>query len=196
MAGPAAVGIFATASKLFGVVLVPIDLLTQVFRPRVSRAWADGDDAGRRLSRAMSISLCGTGVLAGAGLFAVALLLPRLLPKLADSEWGAARTALMYLAFVPPVYGLQRANVITAISRGVVGAYATAVMASAALGVGTLVVLAPAYGWRAACVATWVYLATSCAGTWLLARRAGVGVTVRRESRPAADNAISQVAVA
>ena len=178
LAGPAAVGIFGTAAKLFGVVLVPIDLLTQVFRPRVSRAWADGEAAGRRLSRVMAVALCGTGVVAGAGLFAVAALLPRVLPDLAASQWGAARIALMYLAFVPPVYGLQRANVISAISRGVVGAYATAVVIAAVLGLSTLAALAPAYGWRAACAATWVYLAASCAATWLLAREGGRGVAL------------------
>ena len=40
------VGIYGTASKLFAVVIVPVDLLTQVFRPRVGAAYAEGDAAG------------------------------------------------------------------------------------------------------------------------------------------------------
>ena len=172
LAGPAAVGIFGTAGKLFGIVLVPIDLLTQVFRPRVSQAWTDGEARGRHLSRVMCLGLIGTGVVSGAVLFAAAALLPYVLPRLADSEWGAARSVLMYLSLVPPIYGLQRAHVITNISRGRVGAYAGSVVAAAALSTTTLVAFAPLYGWHAACAALGLYLAASSLGMWLLARRA------------------------
>jgi O-antigen/teichoic acid export membrane protein len=163
-------GIYGTATKLFGVMLVPIDVLTQVFRPRISQAYADGEARGRKVWLQMAFSLTGCGVLAGIMLFTAALLLPRVAPKLAHSEFGDARLALMYLAFVPPIYGLQRANIISAIARGAVGAYATATVVSAAVGVGTLVVFAPAHGWRAACFASQVYLSVSCLTSWLFVR--------------------------
>jgi O-antigen/teichoic acid export membrane protein len=163
-------GIYGTATKLFGVMLVPIDVLTQVFRPRVSQAYADGEERGRKIWMQMALSLTGCGVLAGAMLFAAAILLPRFAPRLVHSEFGDARLALIYLAFVPPIYGLQRANVISAIARGAVGAYATATVVSAAIGVSTLVLLAPGHGWRAACIASWVYLSVSCLTSWLFVR--------------------------
>ena len=165
-------GIYGTATRLFSVMLVPIDVLTQVFRPRVSQAYADGEARGRRLSRVMSMGLGGCGVLTGAGLFAAAYLIPHVAPRLIKSEFAEARIALMYLAFVPPVYGLQRASVVSAIARGAVSAYATAIAVGAATGVGTLMLLAHGYGWRGACVATEVYMGVSCVTTWLFARNA------------------------
>jgi O-antigen/teichoic acid export membrane protein len=169
-AGAQQTGIYGTATKLFGVMLVPIDILTQVFRPRISQAYADGEQRGRKIWMQMALSLTGCGVLAGVMLFAAAFFLPRFAPRLVHSEWGDARLALMYLAFVPPIYGLQRANIICAIARGAVSAYATATVVSAAAAVGTLVLLAPAHGWRAACFASMVYLSVSCTTSWLFVR--------------------------
>jgi O-antigen/teichoic acid export membrane protein len=163
-------GIYGTATRLFSVMLVPIDVLTQVFRPRVSEAYADGDEKGLRLWRIMAAGLGGCGVLTGAGLFVAAYLIPYVAPSLIKSEFAEARIALMYLAFVPPLYGLQRANVVSAIARGAVGSYAAAIAAGAVCAVGTLIALAPAHGWRGACVATQVYLAVSCVTTWVFSR--------------------------
>lgn len=163
-------GIYGTATRLFSVMLVPIDVLTQVFRPRVSQAYADGEEKGLRLWRIMAAGLGGCGVLAGAALFAAAYLIPRVAPSLIKSEFAEARIALMYLAFVPPLYGLQRANVVSAIARGAIAAYAWAIAIGAAFAVGTLIILAPAHGWRGACVAQQVYLGVSCLTTWLLSR--------------------------
>jgi O-antigen/teichoic acid export membrane protein len=150
--------------------LVPIDVLTQVFRPRISQAYADGEEHGLRLWRIMAVGLGGCGVLAGAGLFTAAYFLPRVAPGLIKSEFADARIALMYLSFVPPLYGLQRANVVSAIARGAVGAYAAAIAMGALFGIGTLVTLAPTHGWRGACIASQVYLAVSCLTTWLFSR--------------------------
>ena len=60
-------GIYGTATRLFSIVLVPIDLLTQVFRPRVGQAYADGDERGHRLARMMALGLfrCRPGVRCG-----------------------------------------------------------------------------------------------------------------------------------
>jgi O-antigen/teichoic acid export membrane protein len=174
-------GIYGTATKLFNVILVPIDVLTQVFRPRISQAYADGEEHGRRLHRVMSAGLGGVGVLAGAGLFTAAYFLPRVAPSLIKSEFAEARIALMYLAFIPPLYGLQRANVVTAIARGAVGAYAAAISVGAVAGLGTLALLAPAHGWRAACIGAQVYLAVSCLTTWLFARNAVMSLETANE---------------
>lgn len=164
-------GIYGTATKLLSVMLVPIDVLTQVFRPRVSQAYADGEARGRKLWMQMALSLTGCGFLAGALLFTAAILLPRVAPRLAHSEFGDARLALMYLSLVPPIYGLQRTQIISAIARGEVGSYASATVISAVAAVATLVLLAPGHGWRAACLASEVYLSVSCAALWLMARK-------------------------
>jgi O-antigen/teichoic acid export membrane protein len=169
-AGARQTGVYGTATKFLSVILVPIDVLTQVFRPRISQAYADGAKAGRKLRVQMSFALVGCGVLAGAMLFTAAALLPHFAPTLARSEFGDARLALIYLSVVPPIYGLQRANIIVAIARGAIGAYASATVASAMIGLATLVVLAPTHGWRAACVASEVYIATSCLTSWLFVR--------------------------
>lgn len=170
LSGAGATGIFGTATKLFAVTLIPIDLLTQVFRPRVSQAYSDGEAHGRRLGRKMSVSLCGLGVLAGVGLFAVAWALPWFAPQLAASQFGDARYALMFLAIVPPIYGLQRANVITAISRGATGAYASATAIGAIAGLTVLAAMASRFGWAGACAGYFVYVLTSCVATWWLGR--------------------------
>ncbi|HEX8324148.1 MAG TPA: hypothetical protein VF595_09565 [Tepidisphaeraceae bacterium] len=159
-------GIYGTATKLFGVTLIPIDLLSQVFRPRVSQAYADGESHGRRLGQVMAMALFASGVIGGAGLFVGAWLLPWLAPQIAASEFGEARYALMYLAVIPPIYGLQRANIITAIARGATGAYASATTIAAAAGLAVLVAGAPRFGWQAACAAYFVYVLTSCIATW------------------------------
>jgi O-antigen/teichoic acid export membrane protein len=173
VAGPVATGIYGTASKLFAVMLVPIDVLTQVLRPRLGRAYADGAAQGRRLYRLTAGGLFACGVLTGGGLLAAALLAPHVAPRLVRGPFADARLALIYLSFIPPVYGLQRANIIAAISRGETSAYARATAVSAAVGLGTLLLMGHAYGWRAACVASEVYLVTSCVTMWWLARAAG-----------------------
>ena len=170
VAGAGQTGIYGTATKLYANTLVPIDVLTQVMRPRLSAAYADGPDAGRRLYRLMAVGLTGCGAVTGAGLLAAAVLAPRIAPALVRGSFADARLALVYLSFVPPIYGLQRANIIAAISRGATAAYARATAVSAVVGLGTLVVLGHAWGWPGACVATQVYLATSCLTTWLFAR--------------------------
>jgi O-antigen/teichoic acid export membrane protein len=170
VAGAGANGIYGTAMKLYVNTLVPIDVLTQVMRPRLSAAYADGDAAGRRLYRLMAAGLFGCGVMAGAGLLGIALLAPRVAPRLVTGSFADVRLALIYLSFVPPIYGLQRANIIAAISRGATSAYAQATAVSAVVGLGTLLLFGHAHGWRAACVASQVYLATSCLATWLLTR--------------------------
>lgn len=165
------VGIYGTASKLFAVVIVPVDLLTQVFRPRVGAAYADGDAAGQRYARMMTIALVALGAMAGTGLALTAWLLPIVAPGLIPQQFADARVALMYLSAVPAVYGLQRANVISSIARGATGAYATATLLSAVIGLGTLALLAPIYGWRGACLAYGIYVLTSAIATGVLARR-------------------------
>ena len=160
-------GVFGTATRLFSVALVPIDLFTQVMRPRVGRAFAEGSAAGNAMHRRLLMALGALGTLVGVGLFAVAALAPRLVPRLAGSELDQVRVALMLLSIVPPIYGLQRANIIVAISRGATGAYAAATVTSATAGLLTLVTFAPRFGWRAACAASIVYLAISCATSWL-----------------------------
>ena len=72
----------------------------------------------------------------------------------------------MYLAIVPPIYGLQRASVICAISRGATGAYAGAMTLSAACSTAFIVIFTPHYGWRAACFASMGYLALSAVMSW------------------------------
>jgi O-antigen/teichoic acid export membrane protein len=171
-------GIYGTATKLFTVMLVPIDVLTQVFRPRISEAYADGEARGLRLWRIMSVGLGGCGVLLGAALFLAAYFLPKVAPNLIKSEFAEARIALMYLAFVPPLYGLQRANIVSAIARGAVGAYAAAIAVGAGVAVATLIILAPAHGWRGACIASQVYLAVSCLTTWLFSRNVLTAISV------------------
>ena len=183
LAGPDQTGIYGTASKLFGVMLVPIDVLTQVFRPRISQAYGDGEAHGRRLARLMSLCLGGCGLLTGLGLFAAAFLAPRIAPKLTQSKYADVRVALMYLALVPPIYGLQRASVVSAIARGAVGAYAKAIAIGAVLGVGTLVLLAHRFGWLGACIATIVYMGVSCLTTWLFARQGGGPAADRSQPR-------------
>ncbi|MDB5326830.1 MAG: polysaccharide biosynthesis protein [Phycisphaerales bacterium] len=163
-------GIYGTASKFFAVVIVPIDLLTQVFRPRIGHAYAQSAEAGRRLGTKMTLTLLGLGLMAGGGLFTVAWLLPWVAPKLMKSDFADVRLALMWLSIVPPVYGLQRANVILSIARGATGVYASATMIGAAVGLSTLAILAPRFGWHAACGAYFVYICTSCVATWRLGR--------------------------
>jgi len=152
------------------VTLVPIDILTQVFRPRLSRARADSKAGGAYMWAIMAACLGGCGVLAGIGLFAAAYFLPRFAPNLIKSDFAEVRSALIYLAFVPPLYGLQRANVIDAIARGAVRAYASATAVGAVFGMGTLIILAPSYGWRGACLGSLVYFAVSAVATWLFSR--------------------------
>jgi O-antigen/teichoic acid export membrane protein len=166
---PAQTGIYGTATKLFLVCIVPIDLLTQVFRPRVGQAYGDGEVSGKRTGRLMTITLFGIGALTTVGMLTVLLLLPRFVPQLMNSHFADARVALIYLAFLPPVYGLQRAAVITAISRGTTGIYATSTALSAVMSASTILLLAPTYGWRGACAGLLVYLASSSAAIHILA---------------------------
>lgn len=182
VAGPAATGIYGTAAKLYVVVLVPIDVLQQVLRPRLNRAYADGDAHGRRLYHVAAGGLFACGLALGGCLMAAALLAPRVAPQLVTGAFGDTRVALIYLAFLPPIYGLQRANILAAISRGATGAYATATSVSAVAGLATLAALGHRYGWRAACVAAQVYLCMSCLTLWLLTR-----AEERRARAPAAD---------
>lgn len=186
-ADSAQAGIFGTATRLFSVVLVPIDLLTQVMRPRVGKAWADGEAQGRAMHRRLSLALGGVGLLAGVGLFAIATLLPHVAPKLAGSELDQVRVALMVLSIVPPIYGLQRANIIVAISRGATAAYAAATVTSALAALLTLATFAGRYGWRAAVAASIVYLSTSALTSWLF-----VAMSDRRAARagPGAADAV------
>ncbi len=173
VAGPAATGIYGTAGKLYGVLLVPIDVLSQVLRPRLGRAYADGEAHGRRLYRVTAAGLFACGLVTGGGTLAAALLAPRVAPRLVRGPFADARLVLVYLSFALPIYGLQRANIIAAISRGATSAYARATTVSAAVGLTTLALLGHAYGWRGACVALEVYLATSCGVIWLLTRAEG-----------------------
>jgi O-antigen/teichoic acid export membrane protein len=184
VAGPTETGIYGTAYKLFAVMLVPIDVLTQVFRPRLGRAYADGPAQGRRLYRVTAFGLFSVGLMTGAGLFTAAVLAPHVAPKLVRGPFADARLALMYLSLAPAIYGLQRANIIAAISRGETSAYAKATTVSAAVGLGTLLLLGHAHGWRAACIASQVYLATSCVAMWWLARAAA-----HRRAAPAFEGA-------
>ncbi len=167
---PLQTGIYGTAARLFTVTLVPIDILTQVFRPRLSRAWAESNHGGTRLWAIMAGSLCGCGLLGGAGLFVAAYALPLVAPSLIKSDFADVRSALLYLAFVPPVYGLQRANTIDAIARGAIKAYAAGTAVGVAFGMGTLVILAPSYGWRSACLGSLTYFAVSALSMWLFSR--------------------------
>ena len=170
VAGAGPTGIYGTAGKLYGVMIVPVDVLTQVVRPRLGQAYADGEAAGRRLYHLTVAALFGCGALTGGGLLAIALLAPHVVPKLVTGPFADVRLALVYLAFLPPIYGLQRANIVAAISRGATSAYARATTVSAVLGLGTLALLGHRFGWRAACVAAQVYMASSCLAIWLLTR--------------------------
>ena len=203
VAGAGETGIYGTATKLFSVMLVPIDVLTQVLRPRLGRAYADGDAQGRRLYHVTAAGLCACGVLTGAGLLAAALLAPHVAPKLVRGPFADARLALIYLSFVPPIYGLQRANIIAAISRGATSAYARATTVSAIVGLGTLLLLGHSHGWRAACIASQVYLATSCLLTWIFARaearrpaRRGFEVVPPRPVDPVVDQVLPELEAA
>ena len=170
VAGAGETGIYGTATKLLGVMLAPVDVLTQVVRPRLGRAYADSAAAGRRLYHLTAAALTACGLLAGGAMFAAAVLAPRVAPQLIHGAFADARLALMWLSLVPPIYGLQRANIVAAISRGQTSAYARSTCVSAVVGLATLLALGHRMGWRAACVASPVYLATSCAATWWLSR--------------------------
>jgi O-antigen/teichoic acid export membrane protein len=167
---PLQTGIYGTAVRLFSVTLVPIDILSQVFRPRLSRARAEGKRRGARIWAVMAVCLCGCGVVGGAGLFLAAYVLPLLAPNWIKSDFADVRSAIMYLAFVPPIYGLQRANAIDAIARGAIKAYAAGTAAGVVFGMGTLIILAPSYGWRSACFGSMIYFAVSSLTTWLFSR--------------------------
>ena len=188
LAGPAAVGIYGTATKLYVIMLVPIDVLSQVLRPRLGRAYGDSEADGRRLYRLAAAGLFGCGLMTGGALLAAALLVPHVAPKLLRGPFADARVALIYLAFLPPIYGLQRANIIAAISRGATSAYARATTVAAVAGLGTLVLFAHAHGWRAACLAAQVYLCTSCLAIYLLTR-----AEARRASNPPADPVLPEL---
>jgi O-antigen/teichoic acid export membrane protein len=169
-AGAFDTGIYGAATRLFGIALVPIDILTQVFRPRIGRAYADGGAIGTRLWLMTAACLGGLGLIAGVGVVLIALILPRVMPSLVRSDFAEVRLALLYLAFVPALYGLQRATVIDAIARSAIRAYAVGAAVGAGCGVATLIGLAPAYGWRAGCIGLSVYFAMSALATWVLSR--------------------------
>ena len=118
----------------------------------------------------MAVCLGACGVLGGAGLFLAAYFLPLIAPNWIKSDFADVRSARMYLAFVPPVYGLQRANAIDAIARGAIKAYAAGTAAGVVFGMGTLVILAPSYGWRSACLGSLIYFSVSALTTWLFSR--------------------------
>jgi O-antigen/teichoic acid export membrane protein len=185
---PLQTGIYGTATRLFAVTLVPIDILTQVFCPRLSRPHADSKSGGAYIWAIMAGCLGGCGVLAGMGLFAAAYFLPLVAPNLIKSDFAEVRSALMYLALVPPLYGLQRACVIDAIARGAVRAYAAASAVGAVAGMGTLVILAYSYGWRAACLGSLVYFVVSGLATWVFSRNfpaiSPIGNELRNNSEP------------
>jgi O-antigen/teichoic acid export membrane protein len=168
---PMQTGIYGTAIRLYSVTLVPIDILSQVFRPRLGRAWAEGKRSGARLWAIMIVCFGGWGLIAGAGLFLVAHFLPLIAPSWIKSDFADVRSALMFLAFVPPVYGLQRANIIDAISRGAIKAYAAGTGVGVVCGLSALIVLAPSYGWRSACLGTLIYFAVSALAIWLFSRK-------------------------
>jgi O-antigen/teichoic acid export membrane protein len=171
IAGPLQTGIYGTAMRLFGITLVPIDILTQVFRPRLSQARAESAARGAYLRRMVTACLTGCGAIAGIGLFAAAYFLPLIAPDFIKSDFAEVRSALIYLAFVPPLYGLQRANAIDAVARGAVRAYAVSTAVGATCSISLLIALSPSYGWRAACLGSLVYFAVSGVATWVLSGR-------------------------
>ncbi|MDB5296489.1 MAG: polysaccharide biosynthesis protein [Phycisphaerales bacterium] len=197
LSDPRQAGIYGTATRLFLIALVPIDLLSTVFRQRAGRASAD-PVGGARVRRQMAVSFAACGAAAAGGLVALAWLLPRVAPERIRAEFADAQTALLYLAVAAPIYGLQRANVISAIARGATGAYAKATAAAAVIAVATLAAAAPAHGWRAACAALVAYLSVSCLLTWVLApiRLSGDVPADEAEADPVEVAAIADLQVA